>query len=330
MRRRDVIGLLGGAAVAWPVGVRAQQPTMPLVGFLRSTSLAVSIPAISGFRQGLKEAGLNEGQNVAIELRYADNQIDQLPALVRELIARQPTVIVANVLAALAAKEVTAKLPIVFVTGSDPVVDGLVPNLNRPGGNVTGISFVSGALGAKRLEMLRQVVPTADTIALLVGHGTLEAMREREDVLAAAQMLGQKLIKPGSTLRCPLSGATRVKRSYPKASILKASRVVFNIKGNDYRLVTRLQYQAGVLAIRFFGTHSDYDRIDAGCAPVFTFQPTCSFHRRKGCCGEVQGRSEPRPEVFCPERRRLCERMVRSREVSKLFVIRPLQQSGGD
>jgi ABC-type uncharacterized transport system substrate-binding protein len=194
VNRRSLIALASTAAVAWPLSARAQQSTMPLVGFLRSTSLAVSIPAISGFRQGLKEAGLNEGQNIKTDYRYADNQIAQLPALARKLIAQQPSVIVGNTLAALAAKEATATIPIVFVTGSDPIADGLVASLNRPGGNVTGVSFVAGALGAKRLEMLRQVVPTADTIAMLVGHGTLEAERERDDVEAAARLLGQKLV----------------------------------------------------------------------------------------------------------------------------------------
>jgi ABC transporter substrate binding protein len=127
-----------------------------VIGFLRSTSLAVSTPMIAGFRQGLTAAGFNEGQNVAIEYRYADNQLERLPGLVAELIRLPVAVIVGNINAALAAKAATTTVPIVFATGSDPVVDGLVANLNRPGGNVTGVSFVSGLLGAKRLDMLRQ------------------------------------------------------------------------------------------------------------------------------------------------------------------------------
>jgi putative ABC transport system substrate-binding protein len=151
LKRRTFITLLGGAAAAWPLAAVAQQPAMSLIGFLRSTSLAASTPMIAGFRQGLTAAGFNEGQNVAIEYRYADNQLERLPGLVAELIRLPVAVIVANVYAALAAKAGTTMVPIIFVTGSDPVVDGLVASLNRPGGNVTGVSFVSGLLGAKRL-----------------------------------------------------------------------------------------------------------------------------------------------------------------------------------
>jgi ABC-type uncharacterized transport system substrate-binding protein len=148
VKRREFITLLGGA-VAWPLAAPAQGPTMPVIGFLRSTSLAVSTPMVTGFRQGLATAGFSEGQNVAIEYRYADNQPERLPGLVAELIRLPVAVIVANNIAALSAKAATTTVPIVFATGSDPVVDGLVGSLNRPGGNLTGVSFVSGLLGAK-------------------------------------------------------------------------------------------------------------------------------------------------------------------------------------
>jgi ABC-type uncharacterized transport system substrate-binding protein len=192
--RREFITLLGSGVAGWPLAVQAQQPTVPIIGFLRSTSVAVSAPMIAGFRQGLTAAGFNEGQNVAIEFRYADNQSERLPGLVAELIRLPVAVIVANVNAALAAKAATTTMPIVFATGSDPVVDGLVDSLNRPGGNVTGVSFVSGLLGPKRLDMLRQLVPTATNIAMLAGVDTLEARIERRDVELAAQALGQQLI----------------------------------------------------------------------------------------------------------------------------------------
>src|SRR6478672_5281634 len=194
MRRREFIMVLGGAAATWTLVARTQQPTMPVIGFLRSTSLAVSTPMVTGFRQGLTAAGFTEGQNVAIEYRYADNQLERLPGLVAELIRLPVAVIVAIIIAALAAKAATTTVPIVFATGSDPVVDGLVDSLNRPGGNVTGVSFLSGLLGPKRLDMLRQLVPTAGTIAILVGTDTLEARIERRDVELAAQALGQQLI----------------------------------------------------------------------------------------------------------------------------------------
>jgi putative ABC transport system substrate-binding protein len=166
---------------------------LPVIGFLRSSPAAPFQHLTTAFRQGLNEAGFVEGQNVAIEYRYADNQLERLPGLVTELIRLPVAVIVGNVNAALAAKAATTTVPIVFATGSDPVVDGLVASLNRPGGNVTGVSFVSGLLGAKRLEMLRQLVPTAATIAMLVETHTLEARIERRDVELVAQALGQQL-----------------------------------------------------------------------------------------------------------------------------------------
>jgi putative tryptophan/tyrosine transport system substrate-binding protein len=207
MRRREFITLAGGAAIAWPLVARAQRPTMPVIGFLRSTSLAVSTPMVTGFRQGLTAAGLTEGQNVAIEYRYADNQRERLPGLVAELIRLPVAVIVANNIAAAAAKAATTTVPIVFATGSDPVVDGLVASLNRPGGNVTGVSFLGGLLGPKRLEMLRQLVPTAATIAILVGTDTLEARIERRDVELAAQALWQQLIVAPVASEGELDGA---------------------------------------------------------------------------------------------------------------------------
>jgi putative ABC transport system substrate-binding protein len=194
MQRREFIKLIGGAVAAWPLNAQAQQSAMPVIGFLRSTSLAVSTPMVTGFRQGLTAAGFTEGENVAIEYRYADNQLKRLPGLVAELIRLPVAVIVANNLATLAAKAATTTVPIVFATGSDPVVDGFVADINRPGGNVTGVSFVQGQLGPKRLEMLRQLVPTAATIAMLVGTDTLEGRIERRDVDLAAQALGQQLI----------------------------------------------------------------------------------------------------------------------------------------
>jgi putative ABC transport system substrate-binding protein len=180
IRRREFLTLLGGAAAAWPLAARAQQPAVPVVGFLRSTSLAPFQNLVTAFGQGLKEAGFVEGRNVAIEYRYADNQIDRLPPLVAELIRRPVAVFVGNSLSALAAKTATTTIPIVFADGADPVSDGLVASFNRPGGNVTGVVFFDGQVGAKRLELLRQLVPKATTIGVLVNPDTL-ARAERTD-----------------------------------------------------------------------------------------------------------------------------------------------------
>jgi putative tryptophan/tyrosine transport system substrate-binding protein len=194
IRRREFFILLGGAAAAWPLAAWAQQPAMPVVGFLRDTSLAEAVHPVTAFRQGLKEAGFVEGQNVAIEYRFAENHPDRLPALAAELIRRPVVVIVGNTPSALAAKAVTTTVPIVVTTGSDPVRDGLVASFNRPGGNVRGVSFLATMTGSKRLDLLRQLVPTATTIAYLVNPNSPNTEADRREVQVAAQAVGQELL----------------------------------------------------------------------------------------------------------------------------------------
>jgi putative tryptophan/tyrosine transport system substrate-binding protein len=194
MLRREFITLLGGTAAAWPLAARAQQPAMPVVGFLRVSGFADSVHLVAAFRQGLKEAGFIEGQNVTVEYRWADGVSDRLPALAADLVARQATVIVGHSIAVQAAKSASATTPIIFVIGTDPVRTGLVANLNRPGGNITGVTFTTVDVTAKRLGQLHELVPAAELIGLLVDPNTPESDLEVRDAEAAATSIGRRLL----------------------------------------------------------------------------------------------------------------------------------------
>ena len=196
MRRRDFITLLAGAAATWPLAARAQQPAMQLVGFLSSLGRNDRPDLTDGFRRGLSEAGYVEGRNVTIEYRFAENQYDRLPVLAADLVDRKAAVILAagGGNSVLAAKTSTSTIPIVFLTGGDPVQEGFVSSLNRPAGNVTGISFFGTQLGAKVLELLHELVPNADVIALLVNPKARETARMQSDAQGAARRLGAQLL----------------------------------------------------------------------------------------------------------------------------------------
>jgi putative ABC transport system substrate-binding protein len=201
MRRRDFITLVGGAAAAWPLAAGAQQPAMPVVGFLGPASPGPYTPYVAGFRQGLKEAGYIEGQNVAIEFRWAENQNDRLPALATELVRLQVSVIVTLATGAIAAKAATTIIPVVFLLGEDPVRLGLVASLARPGGNMTGLNLYSGELTAKRLEFLREILPAATRVAVLVNPTGPNAETTMRDVPPAASALGLdvRIFKTGTS-----------------------------------------------------------------------------------------------------------------------------------
>ncbi len=192
--RREFITLLGGVAAAWPFAARAQQQTMPVIGFLDSGTAPAISHRVSSFRQGLTEGGFIEGRNVAIEFRWAEDQLDRLPALADDLVRRHVAVIVTNNQTTPAAKTATSTIPIVFVTGGDPVKDGLVSSLNRPGRNVTGVSYTTYPLNMKRLELLQELISKPTVIAVLLDPNTVTFQTQLQDAEAAARAPGRQIL----------------------------------------------------------------------------------------------------------------------------------------
>ena len=224
MQRREFITLIGGAAVAgaWPLAVRAQQPAMPVIGILRSTSATTSMHLVAAFRKGLAEAGFVEGKDVAIELRFADDDFGRLPALATDLVRRGVAVIVGNNFALPAIRAATTTIPVLFVGGADPVRTGLVTSLNKPGANVTGITSFGGALTAKRLQLLHELAPKSAAIAVLVDPNAEEMIPPEEpEAKEAARALGRDIlvVKAGTAPDLEAAFAT-ISRARPGALLV--------------------------------------------------------------------------------------------------------------
>ena len=237
MRRREFITLIGGAAAVagWPLAARAQQRT-PVIGFLRSTSANASANLVAAFRRGLTEAGYVEGQNIAVEYRWAENRDERLPGLAADLVRRRCAVIIAGGNgAALAVKAATATIPIVFSTGDDPITLGLVANLNRPEGNVTGIYFYTDGLESKQLELLRETVPKATVIGVLVNPASLASVAQARDAQAAARVLKQQLHFVNATSERDIDPAFASLVQHQVGGILVAGNALFT--GQRNRLV---------------------------------------------------------------------------------------------
>lgn len=238
MRRREFIALLGGA-VAWPLSARAQQQSVPLIGFLHSASAEGAARVVTAFQQGLNDNGRFEGRNLAIEYRWAEGRYEQLPTLAAELVRMKPAVIFASggAVSPLSVKKATATIPIVFVTGSDPVKVGLVASLNRPGGNVTGVSFFAGMLEAKRLELLHELLPKAAAIGVLTNPNTTTAEFRLPDMQNAARALGIQLsVVGGSTLNELAPTFANLARQQVEGLLVAADPIFFGLQPEIVRL----------------------------------------------------------------------------------------------
>jgi putative ABC transport system substrate-binding protein len=257
MRRREFIAL-AGATAAWPLAARAQQP-MPMIGFLHTGSAAGNAESLAGFRQGFGEAGYVEGHSIAIEFHWADGHYDRLPAMAADLVRRRAAVIVAGgtTAPADAVKAATSAIPIVFITGDDPTRSGLVASFNRPGGNVTGIFFFNGLLSAKRVELLRELLPTATSIAYLMNPGRLEAEAEVRDVQDAARSYGLRLhVLSASSERAIDAAFARLGELQAAAVLMAADPFLGSRRPQLAALASRH-------AMPLIGTSRDY--IVAGC-----------------------------------------------------------------
>jgi len=240
IRRREFITLLGGAAATWSLAARAQQPAMPVVGFLVSGSAEGYADTVTAIRQSLSKIGYVEGHNVAIEYRFANEQYDRLPTLAADLVLQRVAVIFAtgSVLPALAAKAATTTIPIVFANGSDPVALGLVASLSRPGGNATGVTFNSTELGSKRLEMLHELVPRATLIAFLVNPRNPNAESSIADTQASAKILGVKLLVVNAVNASDLDVAFATIVQQRADALVVGTDVLFNGPRRTQQLIT--------------------------------------------------------------------------------------------
>ncbi|MBI5321331.1 ABC transporter substrate-binding protein [Bradyrhizobium sp.] len=228
MQRREFIGLVGGAT-AYPLAARAQQGAMPVIGFLNPGSRGLILSQIEAFREGLKESSYVEGQNVAIEYRFADGQFDRLPELATELAQRQVSaIVVTSNPGALAAKQATARIPVIFAVGSDPVKLGLVSNLSRPDGNITGLYFLTTALHGKRLGLLREMVPEAATLAVLVNPHYSGSENQIRDAQEAADKIGVRLVVVRANTDTDFTGAFAALKQQGTGALMVCTSPFFN------------------------------------------------------------------------------------------------------
>jgi putative ABC transport system substrate-binding protein len=285
MRRREFIGGLGVAVAAWPLAVHAQQPGLPVIGFLNTQAAAHNANRIAAFRQGLNEAGFVEGRNVSVEFRWADNQLDRLPALAADLVRRRVTIIAANGTAASAAKTATTIIPIVFVSGDDPIDQGLITTLSRPGGNVTGVSFLTSPLNPKRLELLHELVPKSMAIAILLDP-TVNPDVVLQNIEAAARLLGRDTLV--------LKPETDAEINAAFASIVRQARAHALFVGTG-PFLTSLRRQIATLATRHAlpGSYGSREFVEMGGLMSYGASPTDAYRRGGNYVGRILKGEKP-------------------------------------
>jgi putative ABC transport system substrate-binding protein len=285
VNRREFITLVGGAAVAWPLAARAQQ-AMPVIGFLRTSTASGSAHLVAAFRQGLTESGFVEGQNVAIEYRFADERTDRLPQLAADLLGRQVALIVGNTVSVVqAAKAATTTTPILFVTGSDPVRTGLVASLNRPGGNITGVTFTTIDLAAKQLGLLHELVPNASVIAVLRDPNQPELEAELRAMEEAGHAIGRKILIVKAASEWEFGAAF--------ASMSHAGAGALLVRGGPFFLSQRRQLVA--LAVRY-GLPASYvtrDYAEVGGLMSYGASQTDAYRRAGIYAGRILKGAKP-------------------------------------
>jgi putative ABC transport system substrate-binding protein len=275
MRRRDFISLVGGSAVTWPLATQAQQAAMPVIGFMSGRSRGESTSVVNAFHSGLAETGYSEGRNVFVEYSWADGQYDRLPKMAKDLVDRQVAVIAATggSVSGLAAKTATAAIPIVFSSGGDAVKLGLVASLNRPGGNVTGVNLIFGALGAKRLELLHAFIASARSMAMLVNLNYPSAANEVQDVQRSAQALGLQV----ETYNAPTPS------DFEKAFATMVERKMAGVLVGDDPFLQSRRDQLIALAARYTLPAIYFSRDFVEDGGLMSYGPSINDERSCGC-----------------------------------------------
>jgi ABC-type uncharacterized transport system substrate-binding protein len=286
MRRREFITLLGSAGAAWPLAARAQQPAMPVVGFLHSASPEGWEPMVAAFRAGLNETGIVEGRDVAIEFRWAAGQYDRLPALAAELVHRQVAVIATGgTISALAARTASTTIPIVFTMGGDPVELGLVASLNRPGGNATGVSYLLNMMVTKQFELLHELIPKAAAIAFLVNPTNANAESDTRAMQAAAEALRRQLVILKAATEHGLE-TTFAPLSSPRVGALVVSADAFFLSQRDRLIaITARHSLPAVYPVREYSV--------AGGLMSYGGSPSTAFRQAANYIGKILKGAKP-------------------------------------